>query len=302
MPPPISPKLSQTQWFDYALLGLLAILWSSSFVFIKIGVATLPPATLTAGRLALGALILFVFSQYRGHQIPFNLKAWRLFFFVGFFGNALPFTLIGWGEQFVDSGLAALFMGIMPVMTAVLAHFWVEDEPLTPHRVGGVVLGFSGLIFLIGIDALSGLGDTVIAQIAIVCGPVSYAVTTIYSRRNAHLPLPVLGAGTLTAGAIIILPLSLMLDRPWTLEPSLESLGAMVVLGLFPTALASLIFFRLIHKIGANGIAQNNYLVPLLGVGWGMLLLNERPGWNVFVALVLILSGVVLVNRQRSKA
>lgn len=97
MPPPLSPKLSQTQWFDYALLGLLAILWSSSFVFIKIGVATLPPATLTAGRLALGALILFVFSQYRGHQIPFNLKAWRLFFFVGFFGNALPFTLIGWG-------------------------------------------------------------------------------------------------------------------------------------------------------------------------------------------------------------
>lgn len=161
---------------------------------------------------------------------------------------------------------------------------------------------FRSLLFLIGVDALSGLGETVVAQIAIICGSISYAVTTIYSRRNAHLPLPVLGAGTLTAGTLTILPLTLILDQPWHLAPSLESLGAMVVLGLFPTALASLIFFRLIHKMGANGIAQNNYLIPLLGVGWGMLLLGERPGWNLFVALVLILSGVALVNRRRSTA
>lgn len=289
---------AQPPWRELALLLLLAAIWSSSFMLIKVGVATVPPMTIAAGRLALAALMLVFFAVWSGHRIPMTFEAWGMFGFVGFFGNALPFTLIGWGEQRIDSGLAAILMGIMPVVTAVLAHFFTPGDRLSLRRIAGVAVGFSGLIALVGPKALAGLGGAVASQLAVLSGAISYAVTTIFVRRFVRLPGRVMAAGATTAGALLILPGSLWFERPWSLAPSTASVLAVVVLGILPTGVATLIYFRLVSSLGATVFSQVNYLIPVLGVVWGVALLGERPGLEAVTALTLILVGVALVSRR----
>lgn len=285
--------------FDYALLFVIALIWSSSFLAIKIGVESLPPYTLTATRLLIAAVVLFLFALVGRYQLPRDLRSWGIFAFIGMFGNALPFSLISWGETYVDSGLAAILMGIMPVATAMLAHLFIPDERFTFSIGLGMAVGFGGLLVLVGIDALGGMTHLVIAQLAILTGAVSYAVTTIFARRYASLPGPIMALGATLSGFLLVLPLSVWIDRPWTLSPSAASTTAAVWLGLFPTAIATLLYFRLILRLGATIFSQVNYLIPVLGAIWGILFLAETPTWRTAVALLLVLAGVTIVNRSR---
>jgi drug/metabolite transporter (DMT)-like permease len=288
-----------TGWREFALLFLLASIWSSSFMFIKVGVDTIPPMTLSAGRLVLAAIMLTVFAMYGRDSVPMTLKIWGVCLFIGLFGNALPYTLISWGELRIESGLAAILMGIVPITTAVLAHLFAHDEPLTVRRLLGICVGFAGIIILVGWQSLTGLHTDVPYELAVLLGALCYAVTNIFVRRHVYIPGRVLAAGSTLAGAFIMLPMALAYERPWSLSPSLESLGAMVMLGLLPTAVAALIYLRLIKATGATFVSQVNYLVPVLGVVWGMALLAERPSWRALAALTLILLGIALVNRRR---
>lgn len=285
--------------FDYALLFVIALIWSSSFLAIKIGVESLPPYTLTATRLLIAAVVLFLFALVGRYQLPRDLRSWGIFALIGMFGNALPFSLISWGETYVDSGLAAILMGIMPVATAMLAHLFIPDERFTFSIGLGMAVGFGGLLVLVGIDALGGMTHLVIAQLAILTGAVSYAVTTIFARRYASLPGPIMALGATLSGFLLVLPLSVWIDRPWTLSPSAASTTAAVWLGLFPTAIATLLYFRLILRLGATIFSQVNYLIPVLGAIWGILFLAETPTWRTAVALLLVLAGVTIVNRSR---
>lgn len=268
-------------------------------MLIKVGVESIPPMTLAGARLGLAALLLVAFAFWSGHRMPASAGAWGLFGFVGFFGNALPFTLISWGEQHIDSGLAAILMGIMPVATALLAHCFTPDDRLSLRRALGVAVGFAGLVSLVGPKALAGLGGAVISQLAVLSGAVSYAVTTIFVRRFARLPGRVMAAGATTAGTLLILPAALVLERPWALAPSSTSVAAVIVLGVLPTGIATLIYFRLINTLGATVFSQVNYLIPVLGVVWGVAVLDESPGIRAFAALVFILLGVGLVSRRQ---
>lgn len=288
---------SHDAWRDYLLLILLAAIWSSSFMFIKIAVATVAPMTLAATRLAIAAVLLSAYALACGERIPLDGKSWGVFLFIGLFGNALPFSLIGWGEIHVDSALAAILMGIMPVATVALAHFFIPEEPFNAWRAGGIAAGFAGLIALVGIQALGGLGSAVLAQLAILAGAVSYAVTTVFARRRAHLPGRVMAAGATTAGTAIVLPWALVFEQPWAAQPSTASLAAAVILGVLPTGAATLLYFYLVRAIGATGLSQVNYLIPVMGLLWGMALLGERPGWRAAAALGLVLTGIALVNR-----
>ncbi len=268
-------------------------------MFIKVGVETIPPMTLSAGRLVLAAIVLIVFAIYGRDVIPMTLKIWGVCLFIGLFGNALPYTLISWGELRIDSGLAAILMGIVPISTAVLAHVFTHDEPLTVKRLIGIFVGFTGIIVLVGWKSLTGLHTDVPYELAVLLGAFCYAVTNIFVRRHVYIPGRVLAAGSTLAGALIMLPMALAYERPWSLSPSLESLGAMIMLGLLPTAVAALIYLRLIKATGATFVSQVNYLVPALGVVWGVALLAERPSWRALIALTLILAGIALVNRRR---
>lgn len=267
-------------------------------MFIKIGVATIPPATMASARLLLAAMMLIAIARAQGYRLPFTLRAWGAFAFVGVMGNALPFTLIAWGELKVDSGLAAILMGFMPVATALLAHAFVRDERLTGRRAGGVLVGFLGTVLLVGVSALSGLGAQVAAQLAVVGGALCYAITTIFVRRFAALPDVLMAAGAMTTGALAIMPIAFLFESPLSVTPSFASLAAVVILGIFSTGFAALVYFYLIRTVGAAIFSQVNFLTPAIGVAFGMIFLGELPGADAWAALTLIVIGVWLVTRR----
>ena len=283
---------------ELALLFLLAMIWSSSFMFINVAVAHISPLTLSFARVALAAVVVGIYSMARGDGLPRDGKTWFAAGVVGVIGNALPFSLIHWGEQEVDSGLTAILMGVMPVTVALMAHFATKSDRLTARRAFGIATGFLGLVVLFGWQALGGVGAALLAQTAIVCAALSYAVTTIFVRRVSHLTGGPMAVATLICGASMLLPLALVFEQPFELSPDWRALVSLLMLGVFSTGVATLMYFRLIRTLGATTFAQINYLIPMMGVGWGAMVLGEQPGIREGVALVLILIGVALVNQS----
>ncbi len=278
------------------LLILLASLWSSSFAAIKIGVGTIPPLTLAAGRIAVAAAVLYALIALRGQRLPHSARLWTLFFLIGIAGNALPFTLIAWGEERIDSGLAAILMAVMPPATVLLTHVFTRDERLTAPKLIGVAMGFAGVVLLIGPEALRGLGGQAGRQLAVAGGAVCYAVAATIARFVPPSPPAVRSAAVMICASVQMIPLALFVDEPWALSPSPGSLAAIVYLGVFPTALATIIFFQLISARGATFVALNNYLIPVLGVIWGAAFLGERLSLQALGALALILIGIGVTN------
>lgn len=286
---------------DYLLLLALSAIWGSSFLFIKLAVATIPPMTLVAARLGLAALGLLLFLRATGQRLPRDGAIWRGFLVVAVVGNVVPFFLINWGEVTVDSSLAAILLATMPLATVLLAHVFTADERLTPTKGAGVVVGFGGIVVLVGPDALAGFGREVVSQLAIAAAACGYAATTVFVRRSRLVDLPpaVNSAGVLVTAALVAVPLALVADRPWTLPmPSGQSLLAVVVLALLCTSAAFLILFRLLSTTGATFVSLLNYMAPLFGVFWGALVLSEPLHLDALGALGLILLGLALAQTR----
>lgn len=286
---------------DFGLLLILALTWGSSFLFIKQAVDTLPPLSLAVGRIAIGAVMLLAIAFAKGQALPRGGGLWGRMVFLGIIGNSLPFFLIGWGEQFTPSNLAAILMATIPSFVIVLAHFFTHDEPLTLGKALGCLCGFAGVIALIGVDALKGLGDVVIGQTAILCGALSYSLYGINAKRLPPLGSEMLVGAILLAGLVPLIPVWLLIDRPWQLAPDGEAWFSVAWLGLLSTGGGNLLFFLLLRRVGAGFGSFNNYLVPLMGVGWGFFLAGERPSWNALVALVLILTGLAVARWLRPR-
>ena len=290
---------SKVAWSDYCLIVLTGLLWGSAFLLIKIAIVTIPPYTLTMSRMGIATLALFVVLTLRGQQLPLDRKSLALFAFIGLFGSALPFTLINWGEIHIPSGLAAVLMGIMPITTALLAHFFIPDEPFGWRKAIGIFVGFGGLLVLVGIDAVSGFDSSVTAQIAMLCAAVAYAITTTFTRLRVAHPGLIMATGSSMMGFLWVLPLALVYDRPWSLTPDLMGVSATVLLGLLPSAVGILLFFHLISRVGATIFSQVNYLIPLVGAFLGVVFLGEALNWQLISALVLVLSGISIVTLAR---
>jgi len=289
----------KVEWSDYCLILLTGLLWGSAFLLIKIAIVTIPPYTLTMGRMGIATLALFVVLIVRGESLPLDRKSLALFAFIGLFGSALPFTLINWGEIHIPSGLAAVLMGIMPITTALLAHFFIPDEPFGWRKAIGIFVGFGGLLVLVGIDAISGFDSSVTAQIAMLCAAAAYAITTTFTRLRVAHPGLIMATGSSMMGFLWVLPLALVYDRPWSLTPDLMGVSATVLLGLLPSAVGILLFFHLIRRVGATIFAQVNYLIPLVGAFLGAVFLGEALNWQLISALVLVLSGISIVTLAR---
>jgi drug/metabolite transporter (DMT)-like permease len=283
---------------DYGLLLLLAALWGSSFMFIKLAVATVPAVSMTALRLVLAAAFMYLLARALGEDLPRSGRIWGVIVLAALIGNALPFTLIGWGQERIDAGLSAILMGAMPLTTAVLAHILTVDEKLSVRRAAGVVLGFSGLVVLIGPEQLERLGDHTIRQLAVLAAACCYGLNAVITRHLIGLPRNGLAAAVLLAAAAMMVPACLLAEAPWTLRPSAVSLTAIVVLAVLHTAFGQLVLFALIRRQGASFFSQINFLVPLFGVLWGALVLGERPSPNAYAALALILAGLAVARRQ----
>lgn len=280
----------------------LIVMWGSSFLFVKIGVASVPPATLVAARLVLGTAILIVVVYARGLRLPPLGRAWAPFTVLALVGNAAPFYLITWGQQTVDSALAGILMAIMPLATLVLAHFAIEGEHMTRNRVAGFVCGFLGIVFLMGPAALSGLGGSslqIVAELAVLSGALCYAANSVLARRLVASGFLVSSAAVLLVASAVMVPVALVLDRPWALGPSYPSTAAIVWLGIGPTAIATLCYFRLISSAGPTFVALVNYTSPCVAVFLGVVVLGEALGATAYAGLALILGGLALTPLGR---
>ena len=287
---------------EYLLLLLIAAIWGTSYSMIKIGVGEIGPATLTAGRILIAALALLIWLVFFQRQrLDLSGRALFCYAVIGLFGNALPFTLIGWSEQTLDSALTAILMGIMPLFTLVMAHYFLEDEPFTRRALAGIGLGFAGLVVLMGFSAFQGIGNELLAQAVVLIASLSYAAVTIFVRRFVTSSGLVIATGALVAGSVFSLIFAFTLESPGEMNWNLRAVVPMVTLGLFPTALASVLYFRLVRSLGATRFAQVNYIIPVFGSIIGVWFMGEQVELRMWVALGLVLSGVFLVHgAQRS--
>ena len=280
---------------DLSLLLMLAIMWSSSFTVIKVGVEHLPPATFAMLRVAIGALVLYGWLKIRRLPLPTEPRLWWSFFLIGVFGNAFPFVLINWGEQEIASGLAAILIAAMPLAALVLGRIF-SDEIFNVRRLIGVLVGFAGVVMVIGPQDLLTLGDNALRQLAVAVAAVSYAVAGILVRKLPVARPAQHGAGVLIASTAVLLPASLIADQPWTLSYNADALAASISLGVFPTAIATILLIVVIASRGVTFLSLNNYLIPVLGVIWGYWFLSEPISGDKLGALALILAGIAIAG------
>jgi drug/metabolite transporter (DMT)-like permease len=288
---------------EWSLLIALVGMWGSSFMFIKIGVSTVPPTTLVASRLVLGALILLALMRIRGVKLPPWGAQWMIYCALGLVGNAIPFYLITWGQRVVDSALAGILMAVMPLATLTLAHYLVHGERMTARRVSGFAAGFFGIVLLMGPAALHGLGGAgtdLIYQLAVLCGALCYAANSVMARLLIKGDLLTASTATLLAAAAITMPLALLIDTPWTLSPSIASASAIIWLGIGPTAVATICYYAVIRLAGPTFMSLVNYLSPVVAVVLGIGLMHEHPGPNAYAGLAFILSGIALSQFRRA--
>jgi drug/metabolite transporter (DMT)-like permease len=277
---------------DLALLLLLATLWASSYPLIKIGVATIPPVTLIAVRTLLAAGLLLVLLRTRGISMPRAPADWRGFLFQGCLNSILPFTLLAWGQLTTDAGLAAILNSTSPIFVFLLTVSVTRHEAMGARQLFGVSAGLAGVCLIVGVQALEGLGRELLAQAAIVAATVCYAFAALYGRRFAALDPMVPAAGSLLCGAFVLLPVSLLVDRPWTLTPAASSLAALVGLSVFSTALALTVYFRLVQTIGPLATTAQAYLRVPIAVAISVLLLGETLAPTTWAGLVCVVAGV----------
>ena len=260
--------------------------------------------TLVAIRLSVAAIVLYGILRFNGKTLPTGWSFWKKFMIMGFFANALPFTLFSFGEQFADSGAASILNGTTPIFTVLIAHFFVSDERLNLSRLGGVLIGFVGilLIFFPDFQALlrgEGLtgGMTTIGLLAFIVAAACYGVAIVYGRLQLRGLPPLVGpAAQLICSSMMILPVAILFEKPFQLSPGLPAIGSSLILGFFGTALAYLVYYKLIDSAGATFISLVTYLLPPIGVVLGIIFLNEKPGWYSLAGLTLIILGVMVVN------
>jgi drug/metabolite transporter (DMT)-like permease len=283
---------------NFLLLLLLASLWGPSFLFIKVAVADIPPVTMVLGRVGIGAVVLFIFLRLQGSRLPGRGPIWKHLAVVALVHNAIPFILFSWGEQYIDSALAAILNGTVPFFTILLAHFFVENDRVTPAKIIGILIGFGGMILL----ALPSMGDgvegTTWGILAITAASFLYGVAIVYSRNHLRGLQPLAApTGQMMLATLYLLPVSLLVDKPYALPmPSLASLASMVALGVFGTAAAFTVYYKLLERANASYVSMTTYMIPVFGVILGAVVLDEQITWEMAAGCVLILVGVMIVN------
>jgi drug/metabolite transporter (DMT)-like permease len=281
---------------DFALLVLLAALWGASYTFIKLGVETIPPVTLIGARTTIAAAVLLCVLRWRGIAMPTDAAVWRRFLFQACLNSVIPFTLIAWAEQSVGAGLATILNSSAPIFTFVLSWLVVRERSATGRKLFGVFSGMIGICLIVGVQALTGIGHQLTAQLAIVVATICYAGAAIFGRSFQGLDPMLPATGSLLCGALVLVPISLVVDHPWTLAPSGRSVMALICLSVFSTALAFTIYFRLVQTLGSVGTTSQAYLRVPIGVAIGVVFLGEVLAPTTLIGLVFVVAGVAAMT------
>ncbi len=291
---------------NWALLAALTLMWGTTFVFVKIAVASVPPLTVVAFRMVLAAMILGAWAWWVRRQAPpaaalsrLTRPRWGVCIALAVLGNCLPFYLIAWGQQTIDASLTSILISVMPLGVIVLAHFFIAGERVTAKRAAGFATGFAGVVLLIGPSALAGLGGAeVAAQFAIVGAALCFAGNAVLARRSVVVQDALaVSAVVIAIGAALTLPLALAYDQPWNLTPDTPALMSLVWMGVGPTAIATVLYFRLIARAGPAFMSLVNYITPVIGLAVGTSALGERPDLTAYLGLALILCGIAVSRR-----
>ncbi len=281
----------------WLLLLALVAMWGSAFMMTGIAVRGFAPATLVAIRLTLAALLLAGFVWLRGQRFPSSPRFWLFSLAISLAGNCVPFWLISFGQQRVDSSLAGILMGIMPLTTMVLAHFFVRGERLNPIKMTGFLVGFVGLVLLVGPQALlqvRGEGTELVYQLAILGGAICYAINAILARHRPPADPLVAAAGVMVAGSLVMLPIGGPAAPAALASAPAAPFAAMIALSLIATAIATVVFLKLVTIAGPSFTSFINYLIPVWALLMGVTFMGERPEPTVLLALALILGGIGL--------
>lgn len=289
-----SPK--HNIFFESALLCLLALLWGSSYLLIKVAVETIPPITLIATRVFIAAIFLSAIVIWKGERLPRDGKTWRLLLVQSFLTSIGAWTVLAWGQQFVDSALASVLNSTSPVFVFLITFFFTRHETTSWLKLFGACMGVVGVALIVGADAMQGLGQQVLAQLAVLSGAVMYAGAAIFGKKFTHLTPLMTATCTMLWASIFLVPLSLVIDEPWTLAPSTLSMMAAVTLAVLGTGVALLIYFRLLRTLGSLGTTSQSYLRAGVGVALGVIVLGEHITPVIGAGIAAALIGVIAIN------
>jgi drug/metabolite transporter (DMT)-like permease len=290
---------------EWAMLVALSMLWGGSFLFVGVAVEELPPLVLVTVRIGLAALALLIALRILGISLPRAPRVWGAFVIMGVVNNLIPFTLIAWAQSHIAGGLASILNATTPLFGVVVAHYATEDEGLTAQKLVGVALGFGGVMILMGDEALRSFGAEVLAQIAVLVASLSYAVSGVFARRFNRMGVAPLAtaAGMLTVSTAMLLPITLIFDRPWILAaPSPAAIASMTALALISTAFAYLLYFRILAAAGATNILLVTFLIPVSAIMLGAAVLGERLEPKHFYGMALIGLGLAAIDGRPFRA
>ncbi len=281
---------------DLPLLALLALIWGSSYLFIKIAVAEIPPLTLVALRVFGATCFLALVMRFSGERLPRGRRIWRLLLVQSFLTSIGAWTVLSWGQQFVDASLASVLNSTSPLFVFFIVAVVSKSEGFSTLKLTGALLGLCGVILIVGVDALKGLGTQVLGQSACLLGALFYALAAINGKRFTSIGALATATGTMLWASVVMIPVALVVDRPWSLSPSTQAIVATAVLSLLCTGVALLLYFRLLKSLGSLGVASQAYLRASVGVFLSVVFLGEELSAPIALGLVLTILGVALIN------
>lgn len=296
---------TQMNGADWAILVALALIWGGAFFFISVAVESVPPLTYVWLRLSIAAAGLWLFLWWSGSRVGLPREVWGAMLVLALLNNAVPFTLFGWGQTHIASGLASILNATTPIWGVVVAHLFTKDERLTPRKLAGVLLGFGGVAMMIGPSLLANVGSDALAQLACLVASLSYALAAVWARRFKRMGLApmTVSTGQLSVGALIMLPVALLVDRPWLQPlPPVGAWAAIVALALLCTAFAYILYFRLIDSAGATNALLVTLLVPPTAIILGAAFLGEALALQDLAGLALIALGLAAIDGRAISA
>ena len=285
--------------FEWMLLVLLSVVWGGSFFFNGIALREFPTLSIVTARVGLAALALLFLMKMMGQGIQLNRQILKAFFGMSFLNNVVPFSLIVWGQQHIASGVASILNATTPLFTMLVAHWFTTDEKINPRRLLGVLTGMGGVGLMMGLDSMESSGFHLLGQSAILLAAFSYGLAGVYGKRFAQLEIPPLATATgqLCASSMILIPLTLWIDQPWTMTiPSIEGMGSLLGIALLSTALAYVIYFRLLKTAGATNLLLVTLLIPVSAIILGVFLLDESLEPQHLSGMAVISLGLLIMD------
>lgn len=281
---------------EWALLVVLSIFWGASFFFYKV-LVDLGPFTVVLGRMGIAAAVMIPVLYARGGKLP-KTRAWGPYFVMALLNNVIPFSLFAYSERHITSGLASIINAMTPIFTVLVAHIWTHNEKLSWNKAAGVGCGLTGVVILIGPAALADIGGKdVLGEVCCLLAAVSYGFGGVYGKRFSGRPLNEVVTGQVTAATILVAPLAILLEQPWTLPaPGLAVWASLTGIALASTVAAYLIYFHILAKAGATNISLVTFLVPVSAILMGVFFLGETVNASAIAGIVVIGLGLACID------